>query len=165
MLLNRLLRRGGTASTTGAEEWGGGAYRKVEDGDDDVQTIMCCASTRRYKRLLVFSIIPLVYLIGTLFVYRRHEIAHSVKATQCKIALATAKLPEPAHVDATTGMGSTNEREWAQIVPAAELMEKLARSEPVSARILHQSWKDDHLPDRFSTWSRQWRVLHGSNWT
>ncbi|PVG04370.1 hypothetical protein CPB86DRAFT_214062 [Serendipita vermifera] len=142
----------------------GVAYLKVEDGDDDVHSYMCRASTRRHKRLLAWLFIPLVYLVAMVFMYGRHEIAHSVKATRCKLALATAKLPEP-HADATLGIDSTDEQEWARVMTAKELMEKLTRSEPVSSRILHQSWKDEHLPDRFATWSKQWRVLHGSNWT
>jgi hypothetical protein len=64
----------------------------------------------------------------------------------------------------TIGSGDDNEQSLAKIMVPSELMAMLEGGETPPRRIIHQSWKNDKLPDRFQRWSRVWRSLHGPTW-
>lgn len=53
---------------------------------------------------------------------------------------------------------------WSRVMRPKDLMAMLERGETLPKRIIHQTWKNHKLPDRFKAWSKEWRRLHGRNW-
>lgn len=57
-----------------------------------------------------------------------------------------------------------DEQSLARIMLPSELMAILEAGEKPPRRIIHQSWKNDNLPDHFRRWGRTWRRVHGPSW-
>ncbi|KAG8830026.1 Chitin synthase, class 2 [Serendipita sp. 399] len=96
----------------------------------------------------------------------RKEIAHMSTAVKCKFAVQGLNFRHPITNSSTIDDDDDDDDDyyWARIVKPSELMDMLNTTHPPNSRLLHQSWKDEHPPEKFLRWSRQWRKLHGSDW-
>jgi hypothetical protein len=90
------------------------------------------------------------------------KLVHLSTAAKCHWAVRY-----PAHESNFTNIThiNTDESQWARVMLPSDLMERLDYDMLPNSKILHQSWGARHLPERFASWSEQWRKLHGSDWT
>jgi hypothetical protein len=89
------------------------------------------------------------------------KLVHLSTAAKCHWAMRYphhGNFTNASHID-------TDEAEWARVMLPSDLMERLDYGMLSGSKILHQSWGNYHLPERFAKWSEQWRKLHGSDWT
>ncbi len=50
-----------------------------------------------------------------------------------------------------------------QILPAHKSRQHMSskdESKPTVPKIIHQSWKDEHVPERFLKWQESWKRTH-----
>ncbi|KIM33666.1 glycosyltransferase family 32 protein [Serendipita vermifera MAFF 305830] len=118
----------------------------------------------RAKRCRPATIGPLVVVIiilAVIYFKSKDKLDHYGTAVRCRLAVSNGNFP---NAPTLPHGNNTNEANWAKIVTPSELIRKLERGERMNTKILHQSWKDSHLPERFKAWSEQWRILHGNDW-
>ncbi|KAG8760462.1 hypothetical protein FRC14_003019 [Serendipita sp. 396] len=121
----------------------------------------------RCRRITAWAFLPTALFVILLIINSRKEIAHMSTAVKCKFAVQGLNFRHPLTNSSTTDDDEDDEDDdlyWARIVRPSELMDKLNSSHPPNSLLLHQSWKDEHLPEKFQKWSKQWRKLHGSDW-
>lgn len=117
---------------------------------------------KRCKPVTIATLIGLLFLLVILYFQTRDKLSHYGTAIQCKMAVSRTDFPNTP----TLSYGNhTDESNWAKVMSAGDLIRKLESGDRMDTKILHQSWKDEHLPERFKAWSEQWRKLHGKDWT
>jgi hypothetical protein len=86
----------------------------------------------------------------------------------CEHVITNAGVPPPEELvkqkDAVIHETSSNEKKGARVISANQLMELVDSGEHPGPRIMHQSWKDDHLPEHFTRWSLAWQKQLDETW-
>ena len=126
--------------------------------------------------------IPPVLLLVLLTIWhahRREHVSEKVEVSEfddCIQAIEAAGVPSSEqlgvleHVSTNSSEPSTfdsrpkGEDHRARVISPSDLMAMLDRGEPLTGRILHQSWKDHQLPDHFERWSKEWQGRLDQSW-
>lgn len=138
-----------------------GHYEQLDNGYNGVHATRF-QQFGRYRRISLSTLFLFGILIIAIYITGWREIRHLGTAAQCKWALSNMSPPNSDRAF-TMYYNEYNESTWAQVMTPRELMARLDDG-AMHTRILHQSWKDEHLPERFAKWSEQWRSQHGSDW-
>ncbi|EIN06486.1 hypothetical protein PUNSTDRAFT_145072 [Punctularia strigosozonata HHB-11173 SS5] len=89
-------------------------------------------------------------------------------ALDCPLRIALAGIPPASNAlsggnnDSITHTSAT----WARTITPSDLMAMLEAEEHPElqgSKIIHQSWKNNNLPEDFELWSYEWRRLHPSS--
>lgn len=115
---------------------------------------------------LLFSLL-LLFSTGWIYIrYLRKTQENSDPFARCLEVIADIGVPSAAELDRTT-IAATKQSTMgtgAREISANQLMELLERGENPGPRILHQSWKNEPLPDYFEEWSMSWKRSLNDTW-
>jgi hypothetical protein len=134
---------------------------------------------------LVLFFLPIAIFVASFFLPSLyHKIDHYTKGLKCRAEIKKFDELNPPSPPSNVGLvrnpklghydqddKNDDESTWSTIMSASELMSRLTDPSKfpdsggrVPPRILHQSWKNHKLPERFAKWSKSWRKTHGTDW-
>ncbi|KAG8806365.1 hypothetical protein FRC17_005059, partial [Serendipita sp. 399] len=162
----------------------GPAYESLGLGNGSSKHSLTSRQTRS-RRVLRWCLLPGIVLVLFLFWISREAVREplpppAVKEADpfenCPQAIVDAGVPSLEELSSALENPSTvpgdvhhyrpseDSTKWARIMSATQLMEMVEDGKSPGPRILHQSWKNEELPDHFKRWSKAWRQYLDDTW-
>jgi hypothetical protein len=131
--------------------------RNAWDREDKPWTFVRCFERFKHLWPVAIALLPLVLFWAQVWPLNGSSL-------DCRARIALAGIPPRPPGSPVSNDVASNNATWARSVTPSQLMATLENHSSPEAtygsKIIHQSWKDNDLPERFQLWSHEWQRMH-----